>query len=31
MRNLRGIITARTPEDWIESQLADIDAKRRNS
>jgi trehalose 6-phosphate synthase len=28
MRHLRGIIAARTPEDWIEDQLADIDAKR---
>jgi trehalose 6-phosphate synthase len=28
MDNLREIIVARTPEDWIEDQLADIQAKR---
>jgi trehalose 6-phosphate synthase len=27
-RSLRDIITSRTPEDWIEDQLADIEAKR---
>ena len=28
MEHLQQIITSRTPDDWIEDQLADIEAKR---
>jgi trehalose 6-phosphate synthase len=31
MRELRGIIASRTPEDWIEAQLADIETQRTSS